>query len=694
MSTQGTQALARTHPASDDASEASHLFSQCLEHANSGNLDAFDASLERFTAAAPESVEISLLQAIRQHVTGEYSAAISAFTPLIENVSARAETHYYYGLTLLQLHRVEEAIAAFKHATQRDPTFPKPFHYLSKFALGTNQASAALDFTVQGLESCPNDRMLWHILNDVLRHQPPLTQKLPQIQNILVDAFRAKIIPLDLLATPIRAALLDAPLMHTLTRYRESGILEEQLLTGDALPLCTQPLFTELMRYGKTNSVSFELFLTELRRILLTIITEKKYLDTHVDDILTLCAALCHYSFNTDYVLFESEAEKNILEPLAQDITDDMTLRSAEEAVRIALYAAYRPLANETQHDMIAKALSDSPYTALHDIRNIQIDQPLKEEAYRKQVESFSEVVDETSQNVRAHYEESPYPRWHILGEIKPKPFASLIASFMPYLTPDQLPSISPDTQEPLEILIAGAGTGRHALIAAKQYAHAQVLAIDLSATSLGYARMKAEEFGITNVTFHQGDILKLPELERRFDVVESVGVLHHMKDPMKGWEAITQCLKPGGWMQVSLYNHHNRADIRAGRESIKTQGYTHAADDIRRFRHALLSSAPELQALHGLTDYSDFYTLSECRDLLFHVQEHHFTYEEIAPMIDALGLEFIGVMMREPSYYPILTQGDAPITHWQSLEQWEVAQQLYPDLFYHMHSFWLTKPR
>ena len=61
------------------------------------------------------------------------------------------------------------------------------------------------------------------------------------------------------------------------------------------------------------------------------------------------------------------------------------------------------------------------------------------------------------------------------------------------------------------------------------------MLAIDISRTSLAYARRKTREAGIANIEYAQADILKLGTLERRFDVIETVGVLHHLAEPTAG---------------------------------------------------------------------------------------------------------------------------------------------------------------
>ena len=59
-----------------------------------------------------------------------------------------------------------------------------------------------------------------------------------------------------------------------------------------------------------------------------------------------------------------------------------------------------------------------------------------------------------------------------------------------------------------------------------------------------------------------QADILDLGNLNKQFDIIESVGVLHHMDNPMEGWKVLTDCLKPGGLMMIGLYSELARKHI------------------------------------------------------------------------------------------------------------------------------------
>jgi ubiquinone/menaquinone biosynthesis C-methylase UbiE len=89
------------------------------------------------------------------------------------------------------------------------------------------------------------------------------------------------------------------------------------------------------------------------------------------------------------------------------------------------------------------------------------------------------------------------------------------------------------------EILVAGCGTGQNALNTALRFSNARVLAVDLSLSSLSYAMRKTKELKLSNIEYAQADIMELGSFERRFDLIECSGVLHHLGDPLAGWRML-----------------------------------------------------------------------------------------------------------------------------------------------------------
>ncbi len=68
-------------------------------------------------------------------------------------------------------------------------------------------------------------------------------------------------------------------------------------------------------------------------------------------------------------------------------------------------------------------------------------------------------------------------------------------------------------------------------------------------------------ELGV-EIEYAQADILELGSLDRRFDLIESIGVLHHLADPFAGWRVLLSLLRPGGVMKLGFYSAVARRDL------------------------------------------------------------------------------------------------------------------------------------
>ena len=142
--------------------------------------------------------------------------------------------------------------------------------------------------------------------------------------------------------------------------------------------------------------------------------------------------------------------------------------------------------------------------------------------------------------------------------------------------------------------------------------------------------------------------------------------------------------------MRLGFYSELARRHVVKAREIIAARGYTSTAIDIRRFRQDLARySSLELQAL---SQYPDFYSTSECRDLLFHVQEHRLTLGQIESFIADFGINFIGfecdrtVLNRYRKRFT-----DDPTC--ANLSNWSAFEADNPDTFVGMYQFWIQKP-
>jgi SAM-dependent methyltransferase len=214
---------------------------------------------------------------------------------------------------------------------------------------------------------------------------------------------------------------------------------------------------------------------------------------------------------------------------------------------------------------------------------------------------------------------------------------------------------------------------------------------IDLSRRSLAYAIRMARKFEVPNVRFLQGDVLDVKGLHEQFHAVVCVGVLHHMAEPLQGWRALTEVLVPGGVMQIGLYSKCAREVVAAARKHIRENSLRPIAKDIKAFRKQILSGSDN--ELIDLTESEDLYTLSTCRDLLFHVSEHRFELTQVERALSDLGLRFIGfdlpLVSTVTQLYRELFPEDREMTQ---LSTWARFEAEYPATFAGMYRFWCQK--
>ena len=450
--------------------------------------------------------------------------------------------------------------------------------------------------------------------------------------------------------------------------------LGESELFGEAglAAIADNPLLLVLLQSTPIRDVAFERLLTALRASLASAATAGKPV---ADPILGFACALARQCFINEYVFATTPDEDVQLEDLRRALSG-----ASPSAMQIAALAMYAPL-----HTLpCASVLLERKWNPLIDaVLTQQLREPAQERQLRDLIPRLTQIEDEVSQRVRQQYEENPYPRWvHIAGQVAPMPVDQYLRDQFPTAAFTPLGKTSA-----VDMLIAGCGTGQVAIGSVQKHEGAQALAIDLSLTSLCYARRKTPAELASRIDYAQADILKLGSIDRSFDVIDACGVLHHMADPLAGWRILLSLLRPGGLMHLAFYSDVGRGDVAAARMFIAERKFGATPHDIRRCRQELLATP-----LASVTRFTDFFTTSECRDLLFHVHEARVTIPVIKDFIRENGLKFIAFEFDLPVLMRQRAQFAAAGWSLADLDRWQEVETKYPDTFSGMYQFWVQK--
>ncbi len=115
-----------------------------------------------------------------------------------------------------------------------------------------------------------------------------------------------------------------------------------------------------------------------------------------------------------------------------------------------------------------------------------------------------------------------------------------------------------PEDLSGLVVLEAGCGMGRHAVIAS-HFGAQTVIGLDLG-DSVDAAFQNTRH--LPGVSIVQGDIYFPPFRDGSFDAAYSLGVLHHLPDPDRGFRALAPKVKNDGWFQVWVYGREGNGWI------------------------------------------------------------------------------------------------------------------------------------
>ena len=694
-------------------------------HLKAGDLGRADGICERLLDRHPNHSEALRLLGTSATKSGRYCDAVDLFKRAIASDAGNPTLRLNLGGVLGMFGRFEEAAACFRKAISLKSDDVSAYRCLSDALRAQRKPVEAIAVLSEAVKLWSKDPQVYYDLGCALGECGKLDEQIHcylhalSIQVDFADCRRA-------LAAALSGASFSS-VSATLLREIETclsandvnkqtlvgAVLRILKLDGDFAKLLVSPhegreqtleanyreglfdtvldsrIFRLLLRHTVLTDPDLEISLTALRKAILFQITsgDRRIFEPRGEKFEFLCT-LAEQCFNNEYVYLVSDEEQHKLDELEKRIEAELPkLHPLPDGLQVDLIclSMYRPLHAWNGSGNLPRSDAEAwREPARYNVKK-QLDDYDEEGRIASKVQPITEIRDDVSLAVKEQYEENPYPRWLSVGRPIPGSGSFVFKFLFPHSAPPAFLDRSP------RILVAGCGTGQHPIYSAIRFLGAEVLAVDLSARSLAYGARMAQELDVANVQFRQGDILALSNLNKRFDIIECVGVLHHMHDPIEAWKALVELLRPQGLIKVGLYSKHARDCLDVAQQWLKHTGSDVSPDSIRKFRHGVLQASKD-DPKRRILAWMDFYTMSACRDLLFHVQEHRFTLPRLERIFQDLGLRFLGFEFKDPTpkrTYKSLFPEDITMT---DLRLWDELEAKHPSTFAGMYQFWCQK--
>ena len=645
------------------------------------------APMQRAAALSPDDAEAHTNLGNTLNDLGRLDEAEASHRRALAIHPGLAEAHYNLGNTLADQDRLSEAEASYRQAILRKPDYVDALSNCAFVLNAQGKSMMALEAVKRSLEIRETEKAREFFVDCVKGLH--FTSVDPLFRDLLVRALSEPWgRPSELAKAAIDVVKLAPGVGGCIARASDAWprrlSTQELFGTNGLAASAADPLLRALLDAAPACDREMERFLTMARRALLEAATGSAVPDREMDAALPFYCALARQCFINEYVFSCAEEEIRKARDLRDALAAALQAGTEVPVLWLVAVAAYHPLCSLP----LAARLLDSQWPeAVTAVLVQQIREPAEESQLRSAIPRLTDIEDAVSLRVQEQYEGNPYPRW--MKEAPGRKAMPVNAALRRILPLAPLRPLGEDGKA--DVLIAGCGTGQHAIGTAQLFQGAKVLAVDLSLSSLAYARRKTREMGLTSIEYAQADLLKLGALGRSFDVIESSGVLHHLADPWSGWRVLLSLLRPGGFMKLGLYSEVARRNVVKARAVIAERGYGATANEIRQCRQ-------DLMALDDTADFgfllksSDFFSMSACRDLLFHAQEKRVTLTAIDAFLRENELIFLGFEgnVNMQAYKRRFPDDRAAV----DLAQWQAFENENPDTFNRMYQFWIQKSR
>ncbi len=647
------------------------VLQRALSAHQAGRLAEAEQGYRTVLARDAKHTDAAYLLGLAVHQQGRAADAVPLLQRAVALADHRADFHNSLGDAWRALGKLPEAIASFRAAIVRRTPYVDAQLNLAAALQQSGRLEEALIMLFEAVAAYPLEGALRGRLAMLLQGVS-LGSGNPLVRTVLLTLCRDETISAQSLSGAMLGLVKATPAYTVVAAAFQQGDDVLRVAAQAVYDLAHDELLLAALSRLVVTDADMEWVFTKLRKAMLMAPAGDAF------DLAPLVHALAMQAFNTEYC-WGVEAEERIAVHALHRVVDD-ALRTETDPVaaewsivRAAMYdtlrqfPAWRSLAGNA-----INAWSAGMTTLVRE----QVVEYNVERAIADALPVLTSISEGVSENVRAMYEENPYPRWVTLQQ----PAVTSIPAFVRAVRPGD--AAVPESRR---ILVAGGGSGQQPLQMALSFPDAEVTSMDLSRSSLAYAARMAARHGVTNVQCAHGDILALDETVGSFAIVSCSGVLHHLAEPLAGWRRLLGVLEPHGVMKIGLYSTAARRQIDAARAFVQAGGFTATDDGIRASRQAI-RGLPAAHPARGVLTFLDFFSMSGCRDLLMHVQERSYTLPEIARDLATLNVRFLGFQVPASVQSRFLAEYPG---QWLELSAWDAFETAHPDTFAAMYQFW-----
>ena len=606
---------------------------------------------------------------------GKLDSALKAYNKALSLNPDFAEAHHNKGIVLASQGKLDGAIDAYNKALSINPEYVEAYNNIGIALADQGKSEEAIEAYNKALSLNPKSSEASHNMGLALIGKT-FKKPNPGLHKTIISILDQKkyVRPKDICSAVISLLKLEPEVQKLLLEHSNDN--RSKFFQESISVLSNSSLLLKLMSVCPLADLKFEFILTDIRSELLLSVNKLKMVED--SKLLSFQSALALQCFTNEYIYGLSNTDTKELKKLENLVEKAILSDKQPDSRSILCLASFKALKEYHWCDLL------NVTSEIEAVFRRQVVEPQEEDYLRVNIQTLKEITDKVSCKVKEQYEANPYPRWVNLGlPFEPASIPQVVDELNLRLFDNQINEIKAP-----RILVAGCGTGQHSIVTAARFKNAEVLAVDLSLSSLAYAMRKTRELSLRNINYMQADILNLKNLDKKFDVIESGGVLHHMDDPFLGWEILTDCLNPGGLMKIGLYSELARDDIVMMRKELTRSDNGFSDIEMKSYRKSIMES--KMPHHQQIANTSDFYSLSSLRDLLFHVKEHRFTIPQIKVYLDKLGLKFCGFegakIVKDFKLY------NTKNNDFYDLDKWQVYETLNPKTFIGMYQFWCQK--